>query len=187
MSTLAVNTITAQTGTDIVVAPGKNLLAHGNTINIYEANKTDTQSMSNFTFVDISGLSITLTPVSASSKFLIYYRVFASSDYYKTYINLLRNGTLLGANGDGAGDSRYRGTSTQVTDMTSSNAHGIAHNHVVQLLDSPATTGSITYKLQGAGRTSGYIQYINRSVPDRTNTDYDDRSISTMIIQEIAG
>ena len=187
MSTLAVNTITTQTGTDIVVAPGKNLLAHGNTINIYEATKTDTQSISGFTFVDISGLSITLTPVTASSRFLIYYRVVASSDYYKTYINLLRNGTLIRANADGAGDSRHRATSTQVTDQAASNSHGIAHNHVIQFLDSPATTGSITYKLQGAGRTSSYIQYINRSVADRTMTEYDDRTISNIIIQEIAG
>ena len=187
MSTLAVNTITTQTGSDIVVAPGKNLLAHGNTINIYEATKTDVQTMTGFTFVDISGLSITLTPVSASSKFLIHYYVVASGDYYKTYINLLRNGTLLGANADGAGDSRYRGTSTHVTDQTISNAHGIAHNHNITFLDSPATTGSITYKLQGAGRVSGYVQHINRSVPDRAQGEYDDRAISRMIIQEIAG
>ena len=56
MSTLAVNTLTAQTGTDIVLASGKNLLAHGNTINTYEVTKTDTQTISGFTFVDISGL-----------------------------------------------------------------------------------------------------------------------------------
>jgi hypothetical protein len=187
MSTLAVNTITTQTGSDIVVAPGKNLLAHGNTINIYEATKTDVQSMTGYTFVDITGLSITLTPVSASSKFLIHYAVVASSDYYKTYINLLRNGTLLGANADGAGDNRYRGTSAHATDMTISNAHGIVHNHSITFLDSPATTGSLTYKLQSAGRGSTYVSYINRSVPDRAFGEYDDRTVSRMIIQEIAG
>ena len=186
MSTLAVNTLTAQTGTDIVLASGKNLLAHGNTINTYEVTKTDTQTISGFTFVDISGLSITLTPVTASSRFLIYFHVSASSDYYKTYINLLRNSTLLGANADGAGDSRYRGTSTHVTDQAQSNSHGIMHNHTMLFLDSPATTNSITYKIQGAGRTSTYLQYINRSVPDRTQGEYDDRTISRMLIQEIA-
>lgn len=187
MSTLAVNTITTQTGSDIVIGAGKNLLAHGNTINIYEATKTDVQSMTGFTFVDVSGLSITLTPVSASSRFLIHFHVVASSDYYKTYINLLRNSTVLGANADGAGDSRFRGTSTMVTDQTQSNSHGIVHHHTVTILDTPATTNAITYKVQGAGRGSTYIQYINRSVPDRALTEYDDRSISRMIIQEIAG
>ena len=186
MSTLAVNTLTAQTGTDIVLASGKNLLAHGHTINTYAVTKTDTQTISGFTFVDISGLSITLTPVTASSRFLIYFHVSASSDYYKTYINLLRNSTLLGANADGAGDSRHRGTSMQTTDQTQSNAHGIMHNHTMLFLDSPATTNSITYKLQGSGRLSANIQYINRSVPDRTSTEFDDRTISRMLIQEIA-
>jgi len=143
--------------------------------------------MTGYTFVDITGLSITLTPVSASSKFLIHYAVVASSDYYKTYINLLRNGTLLGANADGAGDNRYRGTSTHATDMTISNAHGIVHNHSITFLDSPATTGSLTYKLQSAGRGSTYVSYINRSVPDRAFGEYDDRTVSRMIIQEIAG
>ena len=187
MSTLAVNTITTQTGSDIVIGAGKNLLAHGNTINIYEATKTDVQSMTGFTFVDISGLSITLTPVSASSRFLIHFHVVASSNYWKTFINLLRDSTVLGANADGAGDSRYRGTSTHVTESTDSNTHGIMHHHSIHFLDSPATTSSITYKLQSAGRTTTQIAHINRSVPDRTSTEFDDRTISRMIIQEIAG
>ena len=159
----------------------------GSVIQIWSVEKTDVWSKSGWGFSDITGLSITLTPSSTSSKFLINFNVRASSNYFKTYVNLLRNGTLLFANADGTGDSRFRGTSTFVSDQTPSNDHGIMHPHSLTLLDSPATTSSVTYKLQGSGRGSTDVMYVNRSVPDRTVTDYDDRLVSNMVIMEIAG
>lgn len=174
---------------NITVASGTTLYAPGHVINTYQATKTDVQSLSNYGFVDVTGLSITLTPTSASSKFLINYRVPCSGNYFKTYINLLRDTTVLGVNADGAGDNRVRVTSAMVSDMTPSNSHGIMHIHTHALLDSPATTSQITYKIQTSSRGSGgsHTNHINRSVPDRAQGEYDDRTISTMIIQEIAG
>jgi hypothetical protein len=163
----------------------KSIMPTGSVINVWTVEKTDVWSKSGWGFSDITGLSITLTPTSASSKFLINYNVRATSDYYKSYVNLLRNGTVLFANADGAGDGRFRGTSTFALLNTDTNAHGFMHPHSLTLLDSPATTSSITYKLQGSGRSSSNIMYVNRSVPDRTSTEYDDRLVSNMVIQEI--
>ena len=160
-------------------------LPSGSVINVYSVEKTDVWSKSGFGFSDITGLSITLTPTSASSKFLITFNVRASANYWKSYVNLLRNSTLLFANAAGAGDSRYRGTSIVATEQTDSNAHGFMHNHTLTLVDSPNTTSSVTYRLQGSGRVSSYIMYVNRSVPDRTSIEFDDRLVSNMVIQEI--
>ena len=172
----------------INIPSGQTLYAPGHVINTYQATKTDVQAVNNFAMVDVTGLSITLTPKSASSKFLIHYRVPCSGNYFTTYLNLLRDTTILGANADGAGDNRLRVTSVQVSDQTISNSHGIMHVHTHAFLDSPATTNQITYKIQHCSRGSGnsHTNYINRSVPDRAQGEYDARTISTMVIQEIA-
>ena len=185
MSTLYVDNLAPNLGSQVEIPQLKPLA--GSVINVWEARKTDTQSTSGFTFVDVTGLSITLTPTSASSKFLINYNVRASSNFYATYINLLRNGTVLFNEADGAGDGRLRVTSQVVTEATDSNTHGIMHPHSVTLLDSPNTTSSVTYKIQTAGRNPSYIGYINRSVPDRTSGEFDLRAVSNIVIQEIAG
>ena len=158
-------------------------------INVTQAVKTDVQTSTNFTFVDISGLSITVNPVSTSSKFLINFLVRGASNYFTSYVRLLRNSTQLGANADGAGDNRARETSIKVTDQTISNNHGIMHDHNFQFLDEPNTTGATTYKLQMAGRAGGYIMYVNRTHPDRTpgTGEYDFRAISLMQVYEIGG
>jgi len=171
----------------IIVPSGQTLQAPGHVINVTQVVKTDVQSTTNFTFVDISGLSITVNPVSTSSKFLINFLVRGASNYFTSYVRLLRDSTELGANADGAGDSRLRIASAKVTDQTISNAHGIVHDHNFQFLDEPNTTSATTYKLQMAGRGSGagHIMYVNRSIADRTSTEYDMRAISLMQVYEI--
>jgi len=185
MSIAYVNQILPKDGSQVSI-PNFAPIA-GSVIQVWSVEKTDVWSKAGFGFSDITGLSITLTPASASSKFLITFNVRSSANYYKSYVNLLRNGTVLFANADGAGDSRFRGTSTMALDATDMNTHGLLLVHQVTFLDSPATTSSITYKLQGSGRGSTDVMYVNRTVPDRTVTEYDDRMVSNMIIQEIAG
>jgi len=108
-------------------------------INVTQAVKTDTQTATGFTFVDITGLSVTVNPVSTSSKFFINFLVRGASDYYTSYVRLLRNSTELGANADGSADSRLRIASAKVTDQTQSNSHGIVHDHNFQIVDEPKT------------------------------------------------
>jgi hypothetical protein len=165
---------------------GSSLTGVGKVLNVWQATKTDTQAISGFTAVDVSGLTLTINPTSTSSKFLVTFNVWASNDYYKSYINLLRNGTVLSANADGAGDGRYRGTSVHALDQGDINSHGLVGNHTITYLDSPNTTSSLTYKIQARGRLTSNVTYINRSVPDRTVTEYDDRLVSHIIVTEIA-
>ena len=64
-STLTVDNIQGATASSKVGIPG-------HVIRIEQAVKTDTQtSQTSFTFLDISGLTLTLTPTAATSKFFI--------------------------------------------------------------------------------------------------------------------
>ena len=157
----------------------------GTIIQVNQIVKTDTWSTSGYNGADITGLSLSITPKSVSSKILCTYNVRASSNYWKTYINLIRENSAL-FQGTAAGN-RPLHTSSIATESTNSNTHGFTHDHTVTFLDSPATTSTITYKLQGWGRDPSYIMYVNRSVPDRNVAEYDSRYSSNLILMEVAG
>ena len=73
MSSLTVQNIqgSASSSNTINVASGHILNAPGHVIQTVQAVKTDTTASSSQSFVDISGLSVSITPASAASKFLI--------------------------------------------------------------------------------------------------------------------
>jgi hypothetical protein len=182
-------TVPAETGNIITTgSTGKTIpraaLPAGSVLQVAQAVKTDTFSTSGWTMVDITGLTVTLTPTSATSKFLVMARVYASGNYYSTYLNLVRNSTTI-FTGDAAG-SRPTPTSFFALDVTQSNDHGFVHMHSFSYLDSPGTGSAVTYKLQASGRAPSYVMYINRSVPDRNFTEYDSRLASSLIVMEIA-
>ena len=173
-----------------VISSGKvptTVMPAGTVLQVVQATKTDTWSTSGFTYADITGLSVTITPTSVSSKFLVMTNVNASSNYWKVYMNVVRNGTTLGL-GD-ALSIRNRSTATFAQNASDMNAHGFILPLNVTLLDSPNTTSTLTYKLQGAGRSNDgtWVMYVNRSVPDRDVGEYDDRMASRLVVMEIAG
>ena len=158
----------------------------GSIIQVKQVVKTDTWSTSGFSGADITGLSLSITPKSVNSKILCRYNLRASSNYWTTYVNLIRESTAL-FQGTVVSNRQGVHTSTEVSEVTTSNTHGFMHDHSVTFLDSPATTSTITYKLQGWGRGGSSIMYVNRSVPDRDSTEYDLRRASNLIIMEVAG
>ena len=169
----------------------------GSVINVQQALKTDVQTITNSgTFPDwedITGLSITMTPKSASSKFFIQSFVMCSGQYWKVYVNLLRvvggvSTELQLGDARGTYRPRYR---VGTLDDTFQDTHGPMQYIPHLIIDSPNTTSNVTYKLQGTGRhrSGENIMYINRSVPDRDNSsgEYDDNGSSSIVIMEIAG
>ena len=144
---------------------------------------TSTTTTTSDGFVD-TGLQLAITPSSTSSKILITGFICVGGSYFKTYIRLLRGSTVLSV-GDAAGSRPqvYASSLPGGSDWDSYNVTPIPLN----LLDSPNTTSSVTYKVdfrpyQHTATTS----YINISASDRDNADYDERSISVMTLQEIA-
>ena len=169
----------------------------GHVLQVEQAVKTDQWSTTNTTgvfpqWVDITGLSVQLTPKGDNSRFLIQSVVYASSNYWKSYLNLQRviqSGTTDLYLGDVNGN-RPR-TTNVVLENSFQNTHGAQGLMTQLLIDSPniPKDQQVTYKLQGAARKQGTssVMYVNRSVPHRdVGNEYDSVTASSIIVMEIA-
>jgi hypothetical protein len=149
-------------------------------VQVISVIKTDTFTTTSSTFTDITGLSVTITPTSASNRILVMYSVMSgTSSSQGSNIRLVRNSTNI-AIGDVAGSR------TQVTSNAfATNSNNLINMQNMNFLDSPATTSATTYKLQIQSDNSS-TQSVNRNVRD-DNASYDPRGVSTITVMEISG
>jgi hypothetical protein len=156
-------------------------LPAGSILQVVQATKTDTTSTSSTSWSDISGLSVSITPASASNKILVRYdcTVGAAAGNWSGGIKLLRGATDIFL-GDTAG-SRTRATSW----IWSGSTHYPMWQASNEFLDSPATTSSVTYKLQFMSAYSGTDIYINSSYTDSDNSTRG-RVPSQITVMEVA-
>jgi hypothetical protein len=130
-------------------------------------------------YTDVTGLSVTITPSSTTSKILVLASINGQSQVGGNFsaIQLVRASTAIFI-GDTAG-SRLR-ASTQLAQVSQDAYAGTP----LTFLDSPATTSSTTYKIQGCSTdASGYF-YINRTASDTNNASYT-RGASSITVLEI--
>ena len=162
-----------------------NVVGAGAVLQVVQTVKTDTFSSSSQSFTDITGMSVTITPTSSTSKIMIMYNMNTSiiNGGYRFDTRLLRNGSAI-AVGDLAG-SRLQATTLAYS--SSSNGNYPVYVQSMTFLDSPATTSSLTYKLQGIGwiSASGTF-YVNMSAAEGSDSN-NSRGISTITALEIAG
>jgi hypothetical protein len=147
----------------------------GGVLASHYAEKTDTFTTASTSFVDITTLTLTLTPASASSKFLIFARVSGMLwTHGHTYFRLMRDSTAIHV--ADAFSNNIRASS--VGDTT---AQWSLIDHIMIHRDAPNTTSSITYKVQGAAEYG--TLYVNRS--DRDSGPGDARTASSLTILEL--
>ena len=153
----------------------------GAILQVLSIAKTDTFSSTNTAFTDITGLSVTVTPSSASNKILLFPNLQTSQDSASTGIalRLARGGSPIFV-GDSAG-SRTSAT----FDGSSPTTSGMA-NSSGSFLDSPNTTGAVTYSVQIRSTVSGNPVYINRAADDADSATRE-RTVSTLTVMEVAG
>lgn len=146
---------------------------------VKSTTKTDTFTTTSSSFTDITGLSVSITPTSASNKILVVFAANVGTDPASTAagIRLLRDSTAI-AIGDTAG-SRYRTTSATIIN----NANQMA-TVAMTFLDSPATTSATTYKLQAVA-VSGTTIGINRGVNDGDSSAIP-RAVSSITVFEVS-
>ena len=162
-------------------------LPAGSVLQVLSATKTDTLSTTSTSFTDITGLSVSITPTSATSKIFITYSVNVGWDLNRGLsIRLMRDSTAI-CIGDAASD-RTRSSNHTFQDSSwdfSTRAMWCLSNN---FLDSPATTSATTYKIQiGAiGETDGTSVYVNRSSVDN-DFSLVGRTASSITVMEIAG
>ena len=154
----------------------------GNILQVIQAVKTDTATTtSENTFVD-TGLSVSITPSSASNKILVTANLnFSAGDMQNIAWRLVRGSTDLYM-GDAASNRTRAAGAVRVS--TNQDAE---HQNVTSIfLDSPNTTSATTYKVQWCRTYSTSTIYMNRASED---TDNDDRTRvpSSITVQEVAG
>lgn len=141
-------------------------LLKSSVVQVKSVTKTDTASTSSATYTDITGLSITITPKSASNKILVFANVsFGASADQWGQAKVLRGTTDIFK----LASSRFADTNWVLTSAGS-------------YLDSPATTAATTYKIQWANGLGGNLTYLNRRGFDATAQTY-----STLTVIEVAG
>ena len=158
----------------------------GSVIQVVQVVKTDPAAGTiGAVWADISGMSASITPSSASSKILVIVDIKGSggAGYSVIRTRLLRNSTPIYV-GDAA-SNRPQSLGQYYQGSQADNIHYIAQLGGT-FLDSPATTSSVTYKVQvGADGTSQVI-FLNRTQGDRDVTTYDSRVAASITLMEIA-
>ena len=123
----------------------------GKILQVKSTVKTDFFSSTSTSFTDITGLSVSITPSSASNKILVFANFIASGDTWSSgfgpVFNLVRGSTNLGV---GTGGSTHNATVGQnLWSNGELNTKGNYSSVAINFLDSPNTTSATTYKIQG--------------------------------------
>ena len=157
----------------------------GGILQVKQTVKTDTFSTTSSTFTDVTGLSVSITPTSSTSKIfakisLGFVSGYASNSAVYPIFVLVRGSTEIGK-----GNADANRTDCSFAVLT--NLHGGYQGNCAsfEFLDSPATTSATTYKLQ---MLSGYQTnqiYVNRMY-NNDNETYTVRAASTLTVMEVA-
>lgn len=152
----------------------------GSVIQVVSASVTSPFSASNggtYNYVDFTGLSVTITPTSSTSTFLLTANISAgSTNLGNTVLRFARNGTAVGI-GTGSGYNVYGFNSWYEVGSSGTYSNSVMSG---QFLDSPATASAITYKIQFTGDYSGTMYFNRRESDTRFST------ISTLTVMEIS-
>ena len=145
VSILKTDKIQASHGSTIEIPSGHVLNAPGHVLQVVQAFKDDVFSTTSTSYIDVTGMSATITPSSTSSKILVQLRTSQGMNGNdKITTTLVRGSTQIAtANGKTYFSNMY--PSRNSTDTNMYLAQGSTH---LDFLDSPSTTSATTYKLQ---------------------------------------
>ena len=159
----AIATLTASKLTGALPAiSGANLtgISGGKILQVVSTTKTDPFSSSSTSYVDVTGLSATITPASSSNKIMVLVTACGNTNGSKGYGRIVRGSTAIAV-----GDAD--GSKVQATfDMNNAASGNRGQSYVGSILDSPNTTSATTYKLQirhenGAGNANINRLHVN--------------------------
>lgn len=159
----------------------------GAVLQVLQSFKTDTYSQTSQTYTVITGLTISITPTSATSKILVMAQIGCNSvvGAESWMFAVGRGGSVVTASTGDAAGSRPRATAViQQTDAAVGGSNS-QFTIPIMFLDSPATTSATTYSVMGRTANGGTL-YINRTGADRDTANYDARWTSSITVMEIA-
>jgi len=141
-------------------------LPSGSVLQVQSTHKTNSFTNNSGSFVDVTDLSVNITPISTSSKIYVFSTVDYSADVanYNNELRIMEDSTEI--------------MRTMIRHNTGGN---MIRQSNEQILRSPSTTSQLTYKVQVKSESSSVYVYINlRGAGTFTGT-------STITAMEIAG
>ena len=155
----------------------------GKVLQVVSTTKTDawSASVAGNAEVEVTGLSLSITPSSTSNKIFVLANISSVSDTAWQYFNIKRDSTQIGI-GDQHGSNRQRRATGGLRGTT---IDGIMATSC-SVLDTPSSTSALDYQVvfgNGAGSTTTH--YVNQN----TSSDIASRAsfVSTITAYEIAG
>ena len=152
----------------------------GKVLQVVSTTLTTTFTTTSTSYVDLTGLSLSITPASTSNKILLICHVnMQTSASQGNAMQLMRGSTAICV-----GTSVSSRTASTSSVVRSSDAISM-QNVGVTFLDSPASVSALTYKVQLVNTQAGTI-YVNRTATDTDSSTYQ-RGASTITAIEIDG
>jgi hypothetical protein len=191
MSTLTVQNLRGVSPTNLItVASGHKMYVPGGIVQVVSARNGDYFSSSSTSWVDITGLSLTITPTSTSSKIFI----MLSFGRATTALNNLDYACAIRVLGNGSDALAINGNTSSNRPKIAMNVNGLAFNGdhspggwMCSALESPTTTSTITYKAQVICQSATYAFIMNGTATNRDATEpYNGRGQSSLTAWEIA-
>jgi hypothetical protein len=151
----------------------------GRVLQVLSTTITSFFSTTSTSFTDITGLSVSITPSSSTSKILVLVSGSSSSSGASaiSQFNLVRASTSIYI-----GDSR--GSSTRSSSALASVSADKATSIAINFLDSPSTTSATTYKLQILSENASFAACIGGS--SGSGGAFAGSTPSTITVMEIA-
>ena len=154
-------------------------------IQVLQTTKTDTFEVAGTSFVDVTGMSVTITPASTSNKILVLLNVhYGNGHDAGASIKLLRGSSeiFLGDASSGRERVTIGGLDLTATDNTIYSMDSASACY----LDSPSTTSATTYKMQVYSPYAiSYVVGINSTVA-LDNYGYVTNGTSSITVMEVA-
>ena len=132
-------------------------------------------------FVDITGLTLNITPTSSTNKLLIMVSVATGSNDWGTGFRILKDGSVTDLIGDNESSNRTEVTGSSVSYGSNDDEINTAS---FQGVITAGTTSQVTIKVQGSARSSNAWK-VNASDDDSDSTSRQ-RACSSLVVMEIS-
>lgn len=158
----------------------------GKVLQVVSSTKVDTQSTTSGTFVDISSLSVTITPTNSTSSMLVIANLNLGVEGGNSNGTAFRCVRTIGAT------TEMIATPTSAGNRTAANGGWAEHLHIHWMgsygfshLDTNSDTNSRTYKMQYARIDAYDTSWVNRTGTDADNSTFP-RGTSNITVIEVA-
>jgi hypothetical protein len=192
MGTIFVDNLEPQSGTSLTLG------ASGDTVSLTSGAKTSgfgkigqvlqttvtaaSFSMNSSTFAEITGLTVTITPTTTTSKVLVDFDICGGVDAYNgiCFFRLMRDTTAIYVSDTTSGytQTTHGGLRGSLDDNSSFLTN-------MKFLDSPTTSAAVKYSVQVATESSSYTYKLNKNGDDTASQGYSQRSASNVIAMEV--